>query len=330
MQEKLVDLVQLEIMNARDVNALNDIKIKYLGRNGLINNELRKIKNFTVEDKKKAGKTLNNIKNKISSLLADKLNEIAKHVKLNDIDITLPGIGLENGRVHIINETLKKIEEYFLKFGFNVVNGYEIDTEFYNFQALNMPKSHPSRNMLETFYLNEKLLLRTHTSNMQIHFMSNNTPPFKVLSYGKVYRRDSDISHTPMFHQVEGFVVDKDISLANLKFLLTDFLSFFFNKNIEMRMRASYFPFTEPSMEVDIRCVSCMGTLCQICKYTGWIEILGCGIIHSNVFKNCGIKNEKYSGFAFGMGVERITMIKHNISDLRLFFENNIEFLNQF
>lgn len=193
-----------------------------------------------------------------------------------------------------------------------------------------MPETHPSRNMHDTFYITDKLLLRTHTSNMQIHIMEKQKPPFKILSCGKVYRRDSDISHTPMFHQVEGFVVDDNISIANLKFILSKFLNFFFKDKITLRMRASYFPFTEPSMEIDIQCVNCLGRKCSICKHSGWVEVLGCGIIHPKVLENCNIDSKVYKGLAFGMGIERLSMIKYNIDDLRLFFENNIDFLKQF
>ena len=326
----LVNLIKDEVTKATDIDSINNIKIKYLGRNGLLKKELKKITTLTGDEKKIFGKKLNTIKSEILFILNAKLDSFNILGCDKTFDITLPGYGIECGSRHIINKTLIKIDKYFSSRGFVVVDGYEIDTDYYNFHLLNMPDTHPSRNILETFYLNKSLLLRTHTSNMQTHFMKNNEPPFRVLSYGKVYRRDSDISHTPMFHQVEGFLVDKNASLSNLKYLLIDFLNFFFDKNIKTRIRASHFPFTEPSLEVDIRCVSCMGKLCQLCKYTGWIEILGCGIIHPNVFNNCSISNKKYTGFAFGMGVERITMIKHKIGDLRLFFENNVEFLNQF
>jgi len=327
--DTFVESFKSDLNKAIDIDSTNKVKVKYLGRNGLIKNEIQKIKNLNDKDKILFGKQINEIKNNFLYLLKKKNDDLEKKSDNSFFDITLPGSGISNGSIHIINKTIFNIDKYFSKNGFIIVNGYEIDSSAYNFNFLNMPESHPSRDVLETFYLDKNLLLRTHTSNMQVHFMKNNNPPFSVLSYGKVYRRDSDISHTPMFHQVEGFIVDKHISLSNLKYLLINFLSYFFDKNVETRIRASYFPFTEPSIEIDIKCINCLGNLCSLCKYTGWIEILGCGIIHSNVLKNCKINEKEYTGLAFGMGIERITMIKHNINDLRLFFENNIEFLNQ-
>jgi phenylalanyl-tRNA synthetase alpha chain len=275
------------------------------------------------------GKKLNLIKQKISNIIKNKTINNSDKIECFDIDVSLPGIGINIGNKHVITKTINDIEFYFSNLGFNIISGYEIDSIFYNFDALNMSKTHPSRDEKETFYINENYLLRTHTSNMQIHIMKKQKPPLKFISYGKVYRRDSDISHTPMFHQVEGFVINKNISLGNLKYLLIDFLKFFFKKNIDINIRSSYFPFTEPSLEIDIKCMNCLGKGCQTCKYSGWIEILGCGLIHPNVLRNCSINNI-YKGLAFGMGIERLSMIKYNINDLRLYFENDIDFLKQF
>lgn len=309
---------------------LDKIKLKYLGRGGLLNAQFKLIKNYSSVNKKQFGKLINALKSEILIRINDKFSKFNKDMSKENFDITLPGLEMSLGKRHIINETIDDIENFFSNLGFTLINGYEIDTVYYNFDALNMNCDHPSRDDHETFYINDELLLRTHTSNMQIHIMKNQSPPFRVISCGKVYRRDSDISHTPMFHQLEGFVIDKKISFCNLKYLLTMLLEFIFKKNIDIRIRPSYFPFTEPSAEVDIKCVNCSGKSCPTCKYSGWIEILGCGMVHPNVLNNCNINNKVYSGFAFGLGIERITMIKHNINDLRLFFENNIEFLNQF
>lgn len=247
--------------------------------------------------------------------------------KKKTFDTTYPGKGLKRGSLHLISKTIRDIEKFFFHFGFSIVNGIELDTVFYNFDALNIQKDHPSRSENDTFYIDDNFLLRTHTSNMQIHSMINSKPPLKILSCGKVYRRDYDATHTPMFHQVEGFVVDENISLANLKHLLTSFLNYFFDNNTKVRIRSSYFPFTDPSLEIDIECIKCFGGKCSLCKFSGWIEILGCGMIHKNVFCNL---NYKSSGFAFGMGVERLAMIKYRIDDLRIFFDNNFDFLSQF
>jgi len=325
--------VEEELDNIKNKIDLNNIKSRYIGKNGILTNVIKNIIKYPKEERSIIGKELNNIKKKIIYLIEDKEKYISyKSLKEKDkkIDITLPGIGIKQGTTHIITKTINEIESFFEKMGFYLVDGNEIDTEFYNFDLLNMPKNHPSRNMHDTFYLNNNYLLRTHTSNMQIHIMKDNVPPFKIISSGKVYRKDSDITHTPMFHQIEGFIVDKNISLAHLKGILINFLYSFFGEKIPLNLRSSYFPFTEPSMEIDIECINCKGKKCSICSYTGWIEVLGCGIIHPNVFKNCNINNKIYKGIAFGMGIERLSMIKYNINDLRLYFENNIEFLKQF
>jgi len=327
---EILDVFLLELKDAASFNDLNRIKIKYLGRSGIINEKFKSIIILPHSEKIQAGKIINDIKQKISFYISEKILNF-KENKISDVlDVTLPGVGVEYGSNHIITKTTEEIEFFFISLGFDVLNGFEIDTDYYNFEALNMSETHPSRNIHDTFYINNHQLLRTHTSNMQIHIMENKKPPFKVISCGKVYRRDSDISHTPMFHQVEGFVVDKDISVANLKFILSNFLDFFFKGKVNIRMRSSYFPFTEPSIEIDIQCVNCMGKKCSTCKYSGWIEVLGCGIIHPNVLSNCNINNNLYRGLAFGMGIERLSMIKYRIDDLRLYFENNIDFLKQF
>jgi phenylalanyl-tRNA synthetase alpha chain len=244
--------------------------------------------------------------------------------------VSLPGRGQAPGGMHPVTRTLQRIEDLFALIGFEVVEGPEIETEHYNFEALNIPAEHPARAMHDTFYFPDGRLLRTHTSPVQIRVMAEREPPLRILAPGRVYRCDSDVTHTPMFHQVEGFMVDTDVSFADLKGILHDFLQSFFERELDVRFRPSYFPFTEPSAEVDITCVICGGSGCRVCKNTGWIEILGCGMIHPNVFAKVGVDNEEFTGFAFGIGVERLTMLRYGVNDLRLFFENDLRFLQQF
>ena len=244
--------------------------------------------------------------------------------------MTLPGRGQSLGGVHPVTRTMRRIEQIFNRVGFDVATGPEVEDDFHNFEALNIPSHHPARAMHDTFYFDEHTLLRTHTSPVQIRVMENQQPPLKVIAPGRVYRCDSDITHTPMFHQVEGFVVDKDINFADLKGVISAFLKAFFEKDVKVRFRPSYFPFTEPSAEVDIECVMCEGEGCRVCGHTGWLEVLGCGMIHPEVFRHINIDADQFTGFAFGMGVERLTMLRYKINDLRLFFENDLKFLKQF
>lgn len=308
---------------------LNKLKSKYLGRNGIINIQFKQINTTQLINKQKHLEILNNIKIEITREIKNKHELILIPKTKIDFDATLPSYKTNIASQHIITKTINEIEMFFMTLGFNIYDGLELDSLYYNFDALNMPLTHPSRSMHETFYINNDVVLRTHTSNMQIHIMETNKPPLKIISYGKVYRKDYDASHTPMFHQIEGMIIDKNISLANLKHLLFNFLNFFFNTNVKINLRASYFPFTEPSMEIDIQCINCNGEKCYLCKNSGWIEILGCGMIHPNVLSKCNINNN-YRGLAFGMGLERLSMIKYNIPDIRLYFENNIDFLKQF
>ncbi|HIH2763540.1 MAG TPA: phenylalanine--tRNA ligase subunit alpha [Candidatus Azoamicus sp.] len=328
--EQLLNDFLLEIKHIKNLNDLNIIKIKYLGRKSLLNEKFKYIKNLNNEEKKLYGYKINEIKNKITEYIIEKENNL--NIKCNisrNIDITLPGINEPLGSEHIITKTIKEIEFFFKTSGFEVLNSKEIDTLYFNFDALNISKQHPSRSEKETFYLKKNIVLRTHTSNMQIHAMKKKKIPIKAISHGKVFRKDSDASHTPMFHQLEGFIIDKNMSIGHLKFIISNFLNFFFEKKMKINMRSSFFPFTEPSMEVDIECISCFGKKCNLCKHTGWIEVLGCGMIHPKVLKNCNI-DSLYNGLAFGLGIERLSMIKYNINDIRCFFENNLEFLNQF
>ncbi|MGH8402226.1 MAG: phenylalanine--tRNA ligase subunit alpha, partial [Gammaproteobacteria bacterium] len=246
------------------------------------------------------------------------------------IDVTLPGRGQQPGTIHPISRTLERIETIFRAAGFEVAEGPEVEDDFHNFEALNIPAQHPARAMQDTFYLKNGLLLRTHTSPVQVRAMKDRKPPMRIIAPGRVYRRDSDLTHTPMFHQVEGLLVDKNVSMANLKGMLAGFVRAFFEADLKVRFRPSYFPFTEPSAEMDVECVMCHGSGCRVCGNTGWLEVLGCGMVHPQVFAHVGIDSRRWSGYAFGMGVERLTMLRYGVNDLRLFFENDLRFLAQF
>jgi phenylalanyl-tRNA synthetase alpha chain len=255
---------------------------------------------------------------------------LTRRLEEQTIDVTLPGRGEQPGGLHPVTKTLMRIEALFAQLGFETVQGPEIEDDYHNFEALNIPAHHPARAMHDTFYFDAHTVLRTHTSPVQIRIMENREPPLRIMAPGRVYRCDSDLTHTPMFHQVEGLYVDTDVSFAELKGVLDDFLRNFFERDLAVRFRPSYFPFTEPSAEVDIECVICSGKGCRVCKQSGWLEVLGCGMVHPKVFENAGIDNEKYTGFAFGMGVERLAMLRYGVNDLRLFFENDLRFLRQF
>ena len=246
------------------------------------------------------------------------------------LDVTLPGRGVRMGALHPVTRTRLRIEEIFRRAGFGVAEGPEVEDDFHNFEALNIPADHPARAMHDTFYFGDGRLLRTHTSPVQVRAMLSTAPPLRLIMPGRVYRCDSDQTHTPMFHQVEGLVIDEDISFAHLKAMLRNFVSEFFEKPLEIRLRPSYFPFTEPSAEVDCQCAFCEGRGCRVCKQTGWLEVLGCGVVHPNVLRNCGLDPERWSGYAFGMGIERFSMLRYDVNDLRLYFENDLRFLSQF
>ncbi len=325
-----------EISSAKSTENLKDIKAKYIGRtDGEITLFLRGLKNFKEDLRPLLGQEANRIKNEIESTIDEKLQELKKieEQKLLEaqwLDHTLPGRRAPSGKIHPVTQIITEIVEIFKLMGFEVREGPEIETDYYNFEGLNIPKNHPARNMHDTFYLPDSLLLRTHTSPVQLRVMEKTEPPLKVIVPGKVYRRDSDISHSPMFHQVEGFLVDSGVSFAHLKGVLTEFLMAFFGKGTRSRFRPSYFPFTEPSAEVDIQCILCSGKGCRVCKNMGWLEVLGCGMIHPKVLKNVRYDPDKFSGFAFGLGVERFAMLRYRIDDIRLFFQNDIRFLEQF
>ena len=309
-----------DLQNCNNQHDLLQIKSKYLGKKGLLTSLFASIKNLGINERKRFGIELNNVKNILSKLLASKLESLkAADNTTNKIDLDVPPRHHNNGSHHPISLVIRKIENIFLKYGFDIQDGPEIETEHYNFESLNILQNHPARDMHDTFYLNNKLLLRTHTSSVQIHAMENSTAPFRVLAPGRVYRCDSDPTHSPMFHQIEGLCVDTDITFSNLKWILNNFIrEFFESKSIKTRFRPSYFPFTEPSAEMDIMFDN------------KWLEVLGCGMVHPNVLKNVNIDPKKYSGFAFGLGIERFAMLAYQIKDLRVFFENDINFLEQF
>jgi len=324
-----------EIRSAKTGAEFLDIKTRYLGRKGLLTTLLRGLKDVAPEEKPALGKLSNDIKRSLLEEIEKALENIASGEK-NDslikekIDVTLPGRGVKYGKIHPVTRVEGEICDIFSNLGFSVVEGPDVELAYYNFEALNIPEDHPARDMHDTFYITDNVVLRTHTSPVQIRTMEKQFPPVRVISPGKVYRPDSDISHTPMFHQVEGLLVDKDITFGDLKGILTSFLQQVFGSDTKLRFRPSFFPFTEPSAEVDIQCVMCGGAGCRVCGHSGWIEILGCGMVDPEVFKTVNYDTEDISGFAFGLGVERIAMLKYGISDIRLFFENDKKFLEQF
>ncbi|MGH8761831.1 MAG: phenylalanine--tRNA ligase subunit alpha [Nitrosospira sp.] len=321
-----------------DAIELEQAKARYLGRKGALTDLLKGLGKLSPEERPAMGSRINQAKETLEAALNLRRDAIQKkklEAQLVDetLDVTLPGRGLGTGGLHPITLTLERIQSLFRSIGFAVVSGPEIETDFHNFTALNIPENHPARAMHDTFYIDDGSdghLLRTHTSPVQIRYMQSMHPPLKVIAPGRVYRRDSDLTHTPMFHQVEGLWVDENANFSALKGVLADFMQHFFERDdLPVRFRASFFPFTEPSAEVDIGCVMCRSG-CRICSYTGWLEVLGCGMVHPNVLKHVNIESEKYIGFAFGMGVERLAMLRYGVNDLRLFFENDLRFLRQF
>jgi len=324
-----------ELNTAKTEDQIATIRTKYLGRKGLLTGLLRNISRVPDNEKPLFGKLCNELKNTLNARIDEVLQRQATRNKeeillKEKIDVTLPGHGIKCGRIHPVVQIRKEICRVFDSFGFSIVEGPEIELDYYNFEALNIPKDHPARDMQDTFYIEDNIVLRTHTSPVQVRIMEKIKPPLRILSPGKVYRRDSDVSHTPMFHQIEGLLVDKGVTFGDLKGILTAFLKKIFGDDTRLRFRPSFFPFTEPSAEVDIRCVICQGKGCRVCGQSGWLEILGSGMVDPEVFKNVHYDSEVYSGFAFGLGLERIAMLKYGISDIRLFFENDIRFLRQF
>ena len=323
------------IAQSTDGQSLDAIRVQYLGKKGCLTELLKGLGSLSPEARPKAGEQVNLVKKAIQSALIEKqqtlqAEQLAAQLAKETIDVTLPGIGQTMGSQHPISHTLARIEQFFTRMGFTVADGPEIEDDYHNFQALNIPEHHPARAAQDTFYFDDGMVLRTQTSNVQIRTMENQKPPVRVIAPGRVYRSDSDVTHTPMFHQIEGLWVDKGIHFGHLKGVLQAFLQDFFAAEVVTRFRPSYFPFTEPSAEVDVQCVKCQGKGCRVCGHSGWLEILGCGMVHPNVLENVGIDPEEYTGFAFGMGVERLTMLRYGVSDLRQFFENDLRFLQQF
>ena len=336
MIDNITKTAQQDIANTLNFKELDDVRITYLGKKGKLTALLKSLGDIAKEDRPKFGEKVNKVKLELERLIAIRkdefeLIELKKTLIKDKVDVTLPGRNVEKGGLHPITKTINNIEKIFIKSGFQIAIGPEIEDDFHNFSALNIPKHHPARAMHDTFYFDAKMVLRTHTSPVQIRTLEKQKPPVRIISPGKVYRCDSDITHTPMFHQIEGLIVDKEISFAQLKGLLIDFLRAYFEiEDLKVRFRPSYFPFTEPSAEADIECVMCNGSGCRVCKNTGWLEVLGCGSVHPNVLSSVNIDTEEFSGVAFGMGIERLAMLKYKVNDIRLFFENDIRFLEQF
>lgn len=324
-----------EVSSVQNLADLQNLKNKYSGKKGLLTSQLKSLSSIPSDQRPQYGKNLNEIKEFIEGELkarelSFKEGEKEQRLLAEKIDISLPGRPSCFGRQHPISQVLAEIKAIFVSMGFGIEEGPEVELDYYNFEALNIPKDHPARDMQDTFYVSDDVVLRTHTSPVQVRVMEKRRPPLRIIVPGKVYRCDSDVTHTPMFHQVEGLMVDSDISFSDLKGLLELFIHNLFGKDTPVRFRPSYFPFTEPSAEVDIGCIFCSGKGCRICKTTGWLEILGSGMVNPRVFEMAGYDPDEFSGFAFGMGVERITMLKYGIDDLRLFFENDLRFLRQF
>ena len=333
--QNLVQEAQSAVTAAADIQALEQVRVNFLGKKSRITELSKGMGALGEEERRAFGAQLNEAREAINAALSLKreamqAEALARKLDSERVDVSLPGRGQQPGGLHPVTRVLERIEGFFTRVGFTVASGPEVEDDYHNFEALNIPSHHPARAMHDTFYFDAKRLLRTHTSPVQIRVMEKQQPPIRIVCPGRVYRCDSDLTHSPMFHQVEGLLIDEDVSFADLKGVIEDFLRVFFEKELDVRFRPSYFPFTEPSAEVDIQCVICNGHGCRVCKQTGWLEVLGCGMVHPKVLENCGIDPEKYSGFAFGMGVERFAMLRYGVNDLRLFFDNDLRFLRQF
>ena len=333
--DKVVSEAEAAINQARDEVRLDEVRVRYLGKKGELTALLKSLGNLDAEARPAAGAAINSAKQQVQSLIALRkaslgAEQLATIVEEEAVDVTLPGRRPALGGLHPITQALARAEEIFVGAGYEIVAGLEVEDDYHNFEALNIPEHHPARAMHDTFYFRDGMLLRTHTSPAQVHVMENQQPPIRVICPGRVYRRDNDLTHTPMFHQIEGLVIDRGISFADLKGTVTEFVQRFFEKDLELRFRPSYFPFTEPSAEVDVQCVHCLGSGCRVCGQNGWLEIMGCGLVHPNALEMSGIDSEEFSGFAFGMGGDRLAMLLYEVDDLRLFFENDLRFLRQF
>lgn len=331
----VVDSARAEIARSANVEELEHIRVRLLGKKGEITALLKSLGGMDPEARRVAGAKINEAKDRLIAAIDQKraaldAQALEQQLASDTIDITLPGRGQRIGGLHPVTRVRRRIEQIFRGAGFQIADGPEIEDDWHNFEALNIPSNHPARAMHDTFYFPDGRLLRTHTSPVQVRVMEHQKPPVRVIVPGRVYRNDSDMTHTPMFHQVEGLVVDEGISFANLKAILHSFMKALFEKDVKMRLRPSYFPFTEPSAEVDISCVSCGGSGCRVCKNTGWVEVAGCGVVHPNVLRAVNIDAERYTGYAFGMGIDRLTMLRYNVNDIRMYFENDLRFLRQF
>lgn len=339
MENQLQTLTQSalsEIASADTLAALDAFRVHYLGKKGVLTDQLKNLRDVPAEQRPAAGQVINTAKQAIEAAIEQRVavlkeSELARQLAAEALDVTLPGRGQRAGGLHPVTRTLQRVEALFTQMGFEVADGPEIEDDYHNFAALNIPEHHPARAMQDTFYFPNGNLLRTQTSSVQIRVMENGKPPFRIISSGRVYRCDFDITHTPMFHQVEGLLIDENVSFADLKGTLVQFMREFFEwDDLKLKFRPSYFPFTEPSAEVDIQCVMCGGSGCRVCKNTGWLEVGGCGMVHPQVLANVGIDSERYIGYAFGMGADRLAMLRYGINDLRLLFENDLRFLRQF
>ena len=333
--EVLLSEALLDIEHASDEKSLDSLRVQYLGKKGSFTELLKTLGKLPAEQRPAAGEQINLAKKNLQQALELKRNDLIsralnEQLEAGRLDVTLPGRRQSQGGLHPITVTIERIKSIFAGAGYDVAEGPEIEDDYHNFEALNIPAHHPARAMHDTFYVSPGTVLRTHTSPVQVHVMETGQSPFRMICPGRVYRCDSDLTHTPMFHQVEGLLVDESVSMADLKGTVVEFLQAFFEVEMSVRFRPSYFPFTEPSAEVDMGCVSCEGKGCRICGYTGWLEVMGCGMVHPRVLEMSGVDIEIYAGFAFGMGVERLAMLRYGVGDLRLYFENDIRFLRQF
>ena len=333
--QRIQDEALSAVSQAESLASLDEVRVQYLGKKGLISEQMKTLGRLPPEDRPAAGAQINVVRDAVSEAIETKksaLEQAAEDLALarDAIDVTLPGRPRAVGGLHPVTRTLERLNTLFASLGYEVATGPEIEDDWHNFEALNIPSHHPARAMHDTFYFEDGRVLRTHTSPVQIRTLMSNEPPIRIVAPGRVYRCDHDLTHTPMFHQIEGLVVDRDISFSDLKGTLVMFLNRFFEADLDVRFRPSYFPFTEPSAEVDVQCVMCEGSGCRVCKQTGWLEVMGCGMVHPKVFEQTGVDTSVYTGFAFGMGVERLAMLRYGIGDLRLFFENDLQFLKQF
>lgn len=333
--QALVSAASAAVAAAHDVASVELLRVEYLGKKSVLSEQSRRLGGMDAAARRTFGAELNAVREAVTEAISSRkatleAQALSDKLSREQIDVTLPGRGEQAGGLHPVTRVMERIEDFFTQAGFQIADGPEVEDDFHNFEALNIPSHHPARAMHDTFYFDANRLLRTHTSPVQVRVMESQQPPIRIVCPGRVYRCDSDLTHSPMFHQVEGLLIDENVSFANLKGIISEFLQVFFEQELKVRFRPSYFPFTEPSAEVDIACVMCAGKGCRVCKQTGWLEVLGCGMVHPQVLSNCGIDPEKFQGFAFGMGVERFAMLRYGVNDLRLFFDNDVRFLRQF